>query len=547
MTTRRRFLRATAAASVATLLPLRGARAGSWSALNPAIDPESGPDDPILRDLALRALDAARSAGASYADVRFTADRTQKVSLAGSDATTEATETGEVFIGVRALADGFWGFASGTVGTPDAVTRLATEAVAQAKVNNWGTGAYVTLDAHPSTATGHWSTPMERDPFQVSIEEKADFLHTVLGAPEALGLTNVSVSSELIFRRQHKVFAATTGAYTTQTLVWTGPSAASITILDPTTWRRLNLAVPVVPLQSAGYECVTPLRIHDRLPRLVDEIRRQDNRVPLPVGKYTVVFDAHTTAALIRSTIGYAAELDRIRGDEINAAGTSYLKLDSLGTRIAHPTLTVTGTRSLSRGPAAIGWDDDGIAPQPFDIVNQGVLNHLVTGREHAPMLEAHLRQQHRSTASSGESIVSRGCVTADTAANLPLVRSPDLVMRPSKDEADFDTLMANAKEGVAVLYGDCVMDRSLGTGQGYGYLFEIRNGQLGRYFGTSAAFRFRASELLNSIIALGGASSAELRGFTPTKGEPAQSAPHGVVAVPMQARDIILFDSLSF
>jgi len=78
------------------------------------------------------ALDTARSAGASYADVRLSHTRERRTSMAdtGDDESME--------VGVRALVDGYWGFASGAVWSPDEMARLGREAVHQAKVNALG-------------------------------------------------------------------------------------------------------------------------------------------------------------------------------------------------------------------------------------------------------------------------------------------------------------------------------------------------------------------------------------------------------------------------
>src|SRR3954465_12074946 len=67
-------------------------------------------DNPEYRELAMRALDAARTAGATYADVRINRNHSQAVS------TRERRITGfqdaETFgFGVRVLANGAWGFA----------------------------------------------------------------------------------------------------------------------------------------------------------------------------------------------------------------------------------------------------------------------------------------------------------------------------------------------------------------------------------------------------------------------------------------------------
>jgi TldD protein len=99
---------------------------------------QAGPDDfsfdPAQRQLAFTALDAARAAGATYADARLSRNRSQRV------ATRERQITGlsdneTMGIGIRVVAGGSWGFAASGLLTPEEVVRVARQAVAQASAN----------------------------------------------------------------------------------------------------------------------------------------------------------------------------------------------------------------------------------------------------------------------------------------------------------------------------------------------------------------------------------------------------------------------------
>src|SRR5688572_3310134 len=81
-------------------------------------------DEAAMKALALRALDAAKSAGAQYADVRINY-KWQLQLLVGDMATTTKPPiemrtstpglTSWVTVGVRAVVDGSWGFAGGSI------------------------------------------------------------------------------------------------------------------------------------------------------------------------------------------------------------------------------------------------------------------------------------------------------------------------------------------------------------------------------------------------------------------------------------------------
>ena len=67
------------------------------------------------------------------------------------------------------------------------MVQLARDAVAQATDNQLGTPRAVELGTIP-TATGAWATPIEIDPFTVTIEEKLDFIRDIKGEAALAGL-----------------------------------------------------------------------------------------------------------------------------------------------------------------------------------------------------------------------------------------------------------------------------------------------------------------------------------------------------------------------
>jgi TldD protein len=529
MTTRRTFLHSAALAAVAGRVPSRLRRA------HPTVPADAfgatastGPDDPALRALALRAIDAARSAGARYADIRLTADRLQAVSA------SSIKETACVYAGVRALTTGGWGFAASSFCSGDALTRLGQEAVAQAKSTEWNQQGAIVLDEMPPTASGDWTMPVGRDPFAVSPEEMRDFVHEVEHAPERLALANVSVSCNFTVRRQEKLFAASTGAVQTQTCWSIGPSNLSVSWNKPNSYQQFQLSTPLVAIQTGGYDRVTAAWSDARAEDLAAEVRAKADLGVITMGRYTMVFDAATVAAIVRSTIGYATELDRVRGDEANSTGTSYLTTAALGTPVTSPLVSIRATRALPNGPSTVHWDDEGNIPETFDLITEGTLVDFATSRASATEIAAWSR-------SRGHAVRSHGCVAADSAAHMPLLRTPDLVVRPAAHDTSLAQLIANTKRGVAVFRGNCAMDPQQATGQIIGDFYEIRNGKLEQYLGTRATAPFRATEFWKNITVLGGTSSAELCGFSSDKGEPVQAATHGVVAVPMQVQNVAL------
>src|SRR6188508_3011484 len=97
--TRRDFLKTTAA-TAASLAIARDLAAQVAPATGPAADP-------AVLDLAMVALDAARSAGASYADVRIGRYRRQSINTRERRITGVA-DSESYGLGVRTLVNGSW-------------------------------------------------------------------------------------------------------------------------------------------------------------------------------------------------------------------------------------------------------------------------------------------------------------------------------------------------------------------------------------------------------------------------------------------------------
>src|SRR5947209_5798977 len=166
-TTRRDFLKAGAAAAAAAAVGPRVLSAGSPRIL-------ATPASIFADDLALEALNAARDAGAQYADARIGNYRRQTLNTREHQI-TGVTDAESYGIGVRTLVDGAWGFASTATMTKDAVARCARDAVRLSRAAKSTMRRPVEL-APVAAVKGTWMTPIVKDPIDVPIEEKVALL-----------------------------------------------------------------------------------------------------------------------------------------------------------------------------------------------------------------------------------------------------------------------------------------------------------------------------------------------------------------------------------
>jgi TldD protein len=188
------------------------------------------PDDATTKALMAAALGAARSAGASYADARISRQR-QNFVFTREAQIQNVVDTDSVGCGVRVLVDGTWGFAATRVLTTDGVTATAREAVAIAKAGRIARDRPVELLPAPAYKDVVWKGAFTKDPFDVSVEEKADLLLRANAA--ALKVSGVKfVFSGLFFVKEERSFANTDGSVIAQTNVRSWPTM-QITAVAP--------------------------------------------------------------------------------------------------------------------------------------------------------------------------------------------------------------------------------------------------------------------------------------------------------------------------
>src|SRR5262245_22517967 len=121
-----------------------------------------GPDA-AEKDLVLLALDAARSAGAGYADVRIMRGLSERINTRERQIT--AVDKSETYgIGIRALVGGSWGFAATRDLARDSVTQTARQAAAIAAANDKINPVKTTLAPVQKVPEGRWITPHNVDP-----------------------------------------------------------------------------------------------------------------------------------------------------------------------------------------------------------------------------------------------------------------------------------------------------------------------------------------------------------------------------------------------
>jgi TldD protein len=487
--------------------------AGTIAALRLA--PSRPQGDAAIRDLCLRALEAAKTAGASYADVRVGRNRSQSVATREQQITA-ANESETFGFGVRVLVDGAWGFAASRELTRDEVARIARGAVSQARANRRATRRPVTLAPVEAVKDGRWQSPIEIDPFKVPLEDKVQLLLTANAA--ALKVQGARfVNSSMAFFHQEKTYASTDDVFTVQQIYRCLPQM-TVTAVDAAGggFETRNSA-EVAPM-GLGYEWVLKADLVGNAPRWAEEAVQKLTAKSVEAGTYDLVLDPHHLFLTIHESIAHPTELDRVLGYEANYAGTSFAAPPEavLGKLKWGPEfMTIQGDRSQPGSLSACGWDDDGVAPETYQIIRNGVLVDYQTTRDQVAWIQP-LTGRTRS----------HGCSYAESWADVQFQRMPNVSLLPGERDLTGEDLIAATDRGIYIVgRGSYSIDQQRYNFQFGGQAFyEIQGGKIVGML-KDVAYQARTLDFWNSLDLLGGQRSYVLNGsFNDGKGQPSQS-----------------------
>ncbi len=521
MTNRRDFLKLSGSALGASAFAGSGL-AAIPSLLSAAPAPTSKALDAFQRPanvkaLMAAALTAAKSAGASYADVRLSRQR-QNFVFTREQQIQNVVDTDTIGIGVRTLVDGTWGFAATRLLTSDGAASAAREAVAIAKASRVARDKAVEWLPSPVFADVTWKGAYKTDPWDIPVEQKADLLLRANAA--ALKAKGVKfVFSGFFFVKDERNYANTDGSVISQDTVRSWPTM-QITAVAPDFSDFQNRANMVAPM-ARGWEYVLSSDLVGNGQKWGEEAAAKLGAKPVDVGRYDLVLDPGNMWLTIHESVGHPTELDRAMGYEANYAGTSFISPPEkmLGQLKYGPEImNIQGDRSQEGGLSTIGYDDDGVKPDEFLIVKDGMFNDYQTTREQAPWLRWYYDK-------TGKPVRSHGCAYAQGWDNVQFQRMPNVSLLPGTRDLSMNDLVSATDRGILIVGdGSFSIDQQRYNAQFGGQTFhEIKGGKIVGAL-KDVAYQIRTPDFWNSMDMIGGKSSYQLGGsFFDGKGQPAQ------------------------
>ncbi len=467
-----------------------------------------------LTTLADAALARAADLGASHADVRIERIR-QAFRTFRDRSLATSTDSETLGLSVRVIVDGAWGFASGIPLTTDAAALVAEQAVATARVSRPLVRTPIELAPEPTYADASWVSSYDVNPFDVAESEKQARLLDL--SDRLLSSDGVShTDANLWYVQENKFYADSNGTSTTQQRVRIQPDFTAVSVDE----RGYSSMRTLAPPAGRGWEYLTGTGwdFDAEIAELPDHLAGHVKAESVVAGRYDLVIDPSNLWLTIHESIGHATELDRALGYEAAYAGTSFATFDQLGTlRYGSPVMNVTGDRQVEHGLSTIGYDDEGVEAQTFDLISEGTLVGY---------------QLNRQMAAAKQLGRSNGCAYADSPGHIPMQRMPNVSLRPAADGPSTEELIAGVDRGIYVV-GDKSWSIDMQrynfqfTGQRF---FAITNGKITGQL-RDLAYQATTTDFWGSMAAVGNANTYVLGGaFNCGKGQPGQSAPvsHG-------------------
>jgi TldD protein len=496
--------------------------------------------DAFDRDLASAALDAATRAGAGYADVRISTNRSQNVGTR-EQIVTGLSDSETSGLGVRVLVEGTWGFAASRTLSAASAEETARTAVAQARANRAAQRRPVELAPIGPAEEGEWRSPIEIDPFDVPIDDKVGLLLEANAAATRVAGARFA-SSSMSFVREQKFFASTDGIVTDQTVYRCWPRLSVSAVASDGSDFQSRDSTPLQPM-GLGYEYVRDADLIGNAPVWAEEAVEKLSARSVEPGLWDLVLLPSHLFLTLHESIAHPTELDRIQGFEANYAGTSFIYPfeDFLGSfRYGPDFMQIQGERSAQGGLSTVGWDDEGVRPDEFYIVENGILNDLQTTREQAPWLADWYRSQGRDVRSHGNSY-------AQSWEDVQFQRMPNVNLLPNRErDVSLEELIGEVEKGIVIEgRGSYSIDQQRYNAQFGGQTFhEIRNGRVTGML-KDVSYQIRTPEFWNSMDQIGGPSTYQLGGtFNDGKGQPGQSnaVSHGCPA--SRFRDVTVLNT---
>jgi TldD protein len=386
-------------------------------------------------------IDRIKAKGATYADARWYPfeESNQLFMLNGN--LKDASFSRESGIGIRVLYKGAWGFAASS--DISNLNALFESAFDNARVAAERVTFPIRL-AEKDAIQASFTSPCQRDPFEVSLAEKVAFLKEMDAKMDQDGV--FLRVGQLNFVRKQIIFLDSEGSEIEKNIteVFSELQARGQDAQGQQQERKFRLAQQ--GKQTRGWESIDRDLFLENAERIVRELKQVLAADDCPKEDRSVILLPGIMYLQTHETIGHALELDRILGYELAFAGGSFVTLDDFGKlRYGSEKLTARADATVVNSPGSFGYDDDGIPAQNVTLIDKGILIGAITGRQMVEEANAKARKQIFKG--------SGGANRATTFYRVPIERMTNINIDPGSD-GTLDDIVAKTEKGI-VMDGD--------------------------------------------------------------------------------------------
>jgi TldD protein len=474
-----------------------------------------------MKQLAQRAVDRARAAGAAYADARAILHRHQSIHTKNGSPEGLADSTTQG-LGIRVIADGAWGFASTAALTPGDIEQAADLAVRIAGASASLSSQRVEL-APQVPVQAEWSSDHQTDPFSIPLERKLALLldaDRIMRQVPGLGVA----SGELNLVREEKWFVSSEGADIFQTRIQSGGMIKAFAEGNGESQHRSYPSSLDGDNANLGWEFVESLDLPGNAQRIAEEAVALLSADPCPSKTSTLILEGSQLALQVHESCGHPTELDRVFGTERSYAGTSFLTTDKVGEfRYGSDLVTLYADATIPGALGSFAYDDEGVPAQRVDLVREGLFSGYLSSRETAARL----------------GLTSGGAMRASGWNRLPIIRMTNINLAPGR--SSLEQMIRETDDGIyaATTKSWSIDDLRLNFQFATEIAWEIKSGQLGRVL-RNATYQGITPEFWGNCDAIAGQHEWRPWGLLNCgKGEPIQVMWVGHAVAPARFRNV--------
>ena len=354
------------------------------------------------KDLAEAGVSKALASGANYAEARV--QRTWERQFVLKNGESQPSFFAEGYgVGIRVISRGALGFAATNDLKATSVGELARRAVRLARASSGLLKEPLELD-DSKPVRRKWAAPETRRVENVDSAWLREILLDIEGRISERR-AGVKLPGRLLYLGadlEERYYVNSDGARVEGRLPRVGFFGSLTAVEGGETAQRF-----IQQGETGGLEVVRRIGLVEKVEeeaRVMGKILKGATKPPTDT--LDVLLSPELSGIAAHESVGHPQEADRVLGREGAQAGESYLKADSLGSRIGSPEANVSDDPNLPHSNGFVPVDDEGVEGKKRFLIKDGTINEFLQNRSTAKEFRLRSNGAARSVAFDREPII---------------------------------------------------------------------------------------------------------------------------------------------